>query len=268
MLAVRSGNEAIVKLLLQSGAEVTDESYEALKKIKDETKKDAVKKILDDVVSLFKAISADEKEEVDKLIQAGVSLNARSKDGWTPLMVAIVDDYENAGSEQKPETDTNLVKARKLEIINLLLEQKNEDGTLKFDINAKTKLYKNTALHFAVRTGDKDIVELLIKNGAEVNSELSTGHTPLMLAVRSGNEEIVNLLLQNGAKINLKNKKDHTPLMLAVRSGNEAIVNLLLQNGAEVTDESYKALKKIKDETKKDAVKKILDDKAVEAKKS
>lgn len=43
-----------------------------------------------------------------------------------------------------------------------------------------------TALHYACRKGSKDIVKLLIENGAEVNSTSNIGSTPLHMAVWPG----------------------------------------------------------------------------------
>ena len=52
----------------------------------------------------------------------------------------------------------------------------------------------------ATRSGRKDIVELLIAKGADVNVRTKGGRTPLDLAKRRGYTEIIELLREHGAK--------------------------------------------------------------------
>ena len=51
-------------------------------------------------------------------------------------------------------------------------------------------------MHWAARKGQKEIVELLISNGANVNAQDEDGGTPLFYA---SNPEITDLLRKNGA---------------------------------------------------------------------
>jgi ankyrin repeat protein len=52
----------------------------------------------------------------------------------------------------------------------------------------------------AARSGETDIVKLLIDRGADVNA-CGTGESPLTLAVKFGYLDIVKMLIENGAKI-------------------------------------------------------------------
>lgn len=86
-----------------------------------------------------------------------------------------------------------------------------------------------------------DIVELLIKNGADINVEKKQlGFTPLHYAIFGGNVEIVEALLDNGAKVNPETRSTKissryiTPLHLAVHYGDLAICEQLLKQGAKV----------------------------------
>ena len=66
--------------------------------------------------------------------------------------------------------------------------------------------YNKTALMRAAFEGQKDIVKLLIDNGAEVNAVDDNNSTPLMWAV-GGNRDfpnVVKLLLEAGAYVNYK----------------------------------------------------------------
>ena len=56
-----------------------------------------------------------------------------------------------------------------------------------------------TPLHEAVIGGHKDVVELLIANGAEVNAKDRMGKTPLWYLDEHGEKEIADLLRRHGA---------------------------------------------------------------------
>lgn len=68
------------------------------------------------------------------------------------------------------------------------------------DINAVNSDGDN-ALHWAVHAGDLETARLLIEAGIEVNQRGDLGRTPLHLACISGNREIVLLLVRNGADL-------------------------------------------------------------------
>lgn len=72
-------------------------------------------------------------------------------------------------------------------------------------------------LSWAVEKEYKDVVELLIVKGINVNVKDQYGDlTPLHKAVEGGNKEIIELLIAKDADVNIKNKHDHTPLHKAV----------------------------------------------------
>jgi len=65
-------------------------------------------------------------------------------------------------------------------------------------VNAKNNL-GGTPLHEAAASGCKEIVELLVTKGADVNANIG-GWTPLHLAVDEGHTEIAELLREHGGK--------------------------------------------------------------------
>ena len=66
------------------------------------------------------------------------------------------------------------------------------------DVNAKNDRGR-TPLHNAAASGHKEIVEVLVTKGADVNANIG-GWTPLHLAVDEGHTETADLLRKHGGK--------------------------------------------------------------------
>src|SRR6185295_9830325 len=64
---------------------------------------------------------------------------------------------------------------------------------LKEYCNAKEKINGRTALHASSQKGHSDLVELLLKYGADAISKDKFGHTCLHFAARSGKNNIVEI---------------------------------------------------------------------------
>ena len=67
--------------------------------------------------------------------------------------------------------------------------------------------FKWTPLHFACHAGLKDVVEMLLENGANLEATTVNGATPFMRAVESSKPEVVQFLIEKGAKVQVENKK-------------------------------------------------------------
>jgi ankyrin repeat protein len=90
------------------------------------------------------------------------------------------------------------------------------------------------ALYYAVFGGFKEVVELLLNKGANVNTHGGRFDNALYVASAGGHEAIVKLLLNKGANVNEHNIVDNDALYAASLGGHEAIVKLLLDKGADV----------------------------------
>ena len=129
-------------------------------------------------ISIHEAAEEGNIEAVKQHLAAGTDMNAKTPNGWTPLLMAI-------SYAQK-------------EIIELLIAEganvnaKNDDG--------------ETPLHYVAFVGQKEIpkeiAELLIAKGADVNAKSNEGDTPLDVAINDdvAEIEIANLIRKHGGK--------------------------------------------------------------------
>ncbi len=88
------------------------------------------------------------------------------------------------------------------------------------DVNTMT-----ASLHRAAYNKHKDIIELLITNGVDVNAKNDAAETPLHLATT---KEIAELLIANGADVNATTNRGTTPLDWAA---NDEIASLIRKHG-------------------------------------
>ena len=113
------------------------------------------------------------------------------------------------------------------------------------DVNEKDE-NGGTPLQVATYEGHKEIVELLIAKGADVNAkESGLGTAPLHRAAFRGHEAIVELLIAEGADVNAKIKlgglKGQTPLDIATHPDNPnasaETADLLRKHGGKTGEE-------------------------------
>ena len=86
-------------------------------------------------------------------------------------------------------------------LVGGVLKPKTRDQIIN-DLSKLSQEDKNIKLIGASWYGYKDVVELLLKGGADVNAIDKYGWTPLMWASRNGHKDIVELLKKYGAKEN------------------------------------------------------------------
>ncbi|EXK49790.1 hypothetical protein FOMG_02270 [Fusarium oxysporum f. sp. melonis 26406] len=87
-------------------------------------------------------------------------------------------------------------------------------------------------LGVACANGCIDVVDLLLKKGANPAVTNRNGRIPLHAASYNGHERIVDLLLDYGCSADLRDKEGRTPLSCAAEKGHEPIVRRLLATNA------------------------------------
>ena len=82
--------------------------------------------------------------------------------------------------------------------------------------------------------GYYQVVELLLKEHADVNHQMQDGVTALILASQNGHYQVVELLLKEHADVNHQRQDGATALMLASQNGYYQVVELLLKEHVDV----------------------------------
>jgi ankyrin repeat protein len=120
-------------------------------------------------------------ENAKVLIAKGAKVNEAANDGMTPFIQAVF----GFTSGKVPIEMCELLRDHGANI-NAELTGRNASGW--------------TALHYAVFNGDTELVEYLIKHGANINKATAEGSTPLFLAKMEDYGEIARILRDAGAK--------------------------------------------------------------------
>lgn len=102
------------------------------------------------------------------------------------------------------------------------------------DANSQMKLYQATPLHLATQNNHIQVVHLFLRSGANVNAQLDMGSTALMIAVERGLLNMARLLLESKADLSLSTGEGYVPIHLASMQDNVRMVELLLDFGANV----------------------------------
>ncbi|KAK2714306.1 hypothetical protein QYM36_008760 [Artemia franciscana] len=228
--AVEFGHKAIVQLLISNGVkinDVTDTKRTPLHLAALKGKKDIIELLLrnkaevgaQDIkgeTALHLAVLTGTKDVIALLLKNKAEVNARNNIRKTPLHTAA--ENEN------------------LDAIGFLIDNKAE-------INAKAE-FGYTPLDAGVLSGNKHAVKLLLENNAEFKNNIFVDRTesaPLHYAVDLGHKEIVEILVAKGADVNI-NYINQTPLILATKKNHTDIVKFLIENGANVNTDHCKAL--------------------------
>lgn len=137
---------------------------------------------------------------------------------------------EEAFPEQQVLDILNAVNAKDVAKVTTILQTNPKLVRAKFTRGGPVDGWP--MLMIAASQGDKPMVELLLRSGADVNDKNYSNEVALHYAALHGHKEIVQLLVDHKADVNVKNDADATPLAAATSAGKPDIIALLKQHGA------------------------------------
>jgi ankyrin repeat protein len=256
-LAAENGNEAVVKMLLETGMvdvnSKDNESQTPLSLTAKNGHKAVVKILLEtgivDVNSkdnqsrtpLSLAVDNGQEAVVKMLLETGlVDVNSKDNKSRTPLSLAVGYGHEAVANILLKADLVDVDSKDKYGRTPLSLAVQNEEVAIVkilLDAGADFESRDNdgrTLLSLAVQNTEEDIVKILLDAGADFESKDNDGWTPLSRAVQFGRKEVVKILLDAGADFESKDILGTTPLGLAVQCGYEAVAKMLLEAGADL----------------------------------
>lgn len=86
-----------------------------------------------------------------------------------------------------------------------------------------------TPLHLASSEGHANMIDVLIKFGAQVDARTNNFRTPLHIACLRGNLNVIQTLVANGADINAKDIESNTPCHFVSEYGHRLCLKFLLE---------------------------------------
>lgn len=226
LLVEQSENyDAEIKWLVEHGADInatTKGKNSVLHVASDRGKWELVKWLIERGAD----INAKNKENITALFIAAARFADRKGFSWENVKWLIVHGAEiNIKTNYGETILCRLAYKNKWDKVKWLVEQY---GT---DVNAR-KIGEDTILHYAAESTTEDTIIWLIKHGAHVNEKGHYDRTALFVA-RDAN--IIECLIKNGAEINIKNYGfGMTPLHCAALKGRLDIFNKLMEYGADI----------------------------------
>ncbi|KUL91240.1 hypothetical protein ZTR_01767 [Talaromyces verruculosus] len=240
--AAHNGNLEGVNLLLEQGALVNHESGSY-------------------GIVLHVAMGSQKVEVFQRLLRAGADVNSYGgiygswlkldeilDEAMTTKFFVGLSPYTLTGKTISLETGPAIVwAARNMEYdqVKLLLENgasvNAASGFWKFDVPAAFRIQRHygtslnyelgmTALIWAARNGNRDMIELLLEYGANPDAHSSSGETALLASSEAGHEGIVSFLIKRGANLFAKDSFGESALYKAAAHGHVDVMRLLLNH--------------------------------------
>lgn len=266
-IAKRRGNLKIIKYFeenefgainLERQREIEEERERERERERDVASREAVMtrediaEIEENRSSLFDVITEGNVDKIEDSIKLLSDINIKNSDGLTPLHFVI-----SMISESTKKIDNK----KYYEIFILLLTYganpniKNTAGGTPFalacyygleelvifmvnkslvDINLKNP-NGYTPIYSAILSGNFNIVEHLLDNGADLHIKSSINQNALHILCNEAEEQsmdIANLLLDHGVDVNAVDDYNNTPLVYAISWKNKELQKLLIDYGA------------------------------------
>jgi ankyrin repeat protein len=215
--AARKGNEAMVQLLFSHGAAVDS---------RDDSRDNSSS------TPLFFAVQNGFMTVCRTLVAHGADVNAKNKNGSTPLQIAL--DHGNLPAAEflisnKAQPSPDLMNGELL-----MAAQNGQVSKAEFLLAHGADVNLRSPIVAAATQGNDAMVRLLLSHGAKVDSRGDGGRTALGYAMEKGFMDVCHTLVAHGADVNAKDVDTKTPLQIAVEKGNIIAAEFLITNKAQI----------------------------------
>ena len=244
MLACKMRSVEMVKLLLRYGAQVDiqDHAGTTALMIACESESIEITKLLLNGGAKFNLQSKNSQTALmmvsgresllNMLLVCGAEVNTQDIAGQTALSIAC--KHGDMGGIElllKSRAKVDLLDAESLSVVNAHGSPMVQHY-IKMQIQSHKKT-KESTLITASRKGEKDTIEQLLSEGAEIESKDSRGRTALITASGNGHTMVTDLLLERGAHIDSQDDQGYSALMTACQNGHVQTTSRLLDEDAD-----------------------------------
>ncbi|MBT5093387.1 MAG: hypothetical protein HOM21_04045 [Halobacteriovoraceae bacterium] len=181
--------------------------------------------------ALIFAARMGDSELLESLLKHNPPLNQQNRFGRTALMYAAMEGFEDSallilekGASVKFLDGKNM-NALHYAVIgnsNLLVAGLFKKAAKKdLGTNVLNRQHGQSPLALAAKKGDREMIEVLLQNGALINQKTSTLKTPLFYGLINKNRDAVEVLLEKGALVDLVDSSANSPLHYAAQTDNQ-----------------------------------------------
>ena len=185
---------------------------------------------------LLDAINENNFEEVVKLITAGANVNAADEFGYTALMYAAeFHEKEIAKLLVEQGADVNAVNKQGSSTYEIFIHLYGKNsGIVEFLVQHGAKTNVHNLFIEAIKNNNKDEVLKFINNGANLNHifYIPSEYTPLSMAAKYDSKEVAELLIEHGAEVNPEPLEYYFPLSAAAEWNAKNVAEVLINHGA------------------------------------
>lgn len=217
----------------------------------------------DGATAIHWAVYRENISMLDALLDAGANVNASNRLGASPLFIAA-ESGDVEFIRRLLEASANPDAALQLGETPLMTASRAGSAAgvrlliaAGANVNVSESSRKQTALMWAAAQGHVEVVQELVKAGADLEArtmvrprlmyadetnggafdvgvvEQLGGFSPLLFAARNGHVDVARVLLDAGADIEGVAGNQASPLVVATHSGHTQLAQLLLERGAD-----------------------------------